>query len=303
MTPTSYNNIIRYSPDFLFASASGEVRKRVPIINIKKRKTDSEKQQIVLDLVLMDDAMFESMCQSPEFVEELLQTILNDSKLHIKSETLMAQKSIRNLRGRSIRMDAYVEGQEGNAFNVEMQKSDNCNHVKRVRYNASLITAQRTEPGDTFEDVQSLCMIYISEKDIFHKQRTLYHVQNTIIETGDLVDNGLKEIYVNTEVQDNTRLAALMGLFHKKELDNLDKEMFPNTYTQFTRLKNDNREVARMCDKIQNYAKKEAIYSAIEIYDEEFALDRKEIISKIMKRFKITSQEAESYYDDVFITK
>lgn len=275
----------------------------MPIINIKKRKTDSEKQQIVLDLVLMDDAMFESMCQSPEFVEELLQTILNDSKLHIKSETLMAQKSIRNLRGRSIRMDAYVEGQEGNAFNVEVQKSDNCNHVKRVRYNASLITAQRTEPGDTFEDVQSLCMIYISEKDIFHKQRTLYHVQNTIIETGDLVDNGLKEIYVNTEVQDNTRLAALMGLFHKKELDNLDKELFPNTYTQFTKLKNDNREVARMCEKIQNYAKKEAIYSAIEIYDEEFALDRKEIISKIMKRFKITSQEAESYYDDVFITK
>lgn len=275
----------------------------MPIINIKKRKTDSEKQQIVLDLVLMDDAMFESMCQSPEFVEELLQTILNDSKLHIKSETLMAQKSIRNLRGRSIRMDAYVEGQEGNAFNVEVQKSDNCNHVKRVRYNASLITAQRTEPGDTFEDVQSLCMIYISEKDIFHKQRTLYHVQDTIIETGDLVDNGLKEIYVNTEVQDNTKVAALMGLFHKKELDNLDKELFPNTYTQFTKLKNDNREVARMCDKIQNYAKKEAIYSAIEIYDEEFALDRKEIISKIMKRFKITSQEAESYYDDVFITK
>lgn len=275
----------------------------MPIINIKKRKTDSEKQQIVLDLMLMDDAMFESMCQSPEFVEELLQTILNDSKLHIKSETLMAQKSIRNLRGRSIRMDAYVEGQEGNAFNVEVQKSDNCNHVKRVRYNASLITAQRTEPGDTFEDVQSLCMIYISEKDIFHKQRTLYHVQNTIIETGDLVDNGLKEIYVNTEAQDNTKVAALMGLFHKKELDNLDKKMFPNTYTQFTKLKNDNREVARMCEKIQNYAKKEAIYSAIEIYDEEFALDRKEIISKIMKRFKITSQEAESYYDDVFITK
>lgn len=274
----------------------------MPIINIKKRKTDHEKQQIVLDLVLMDDAMFESMCQSPEFVEELLQTILNDSKLRIKSETLMAQKSIRNLRGRSIRMDAYVEGQEDNAFNVEVQKSDNCNHVKRVRYNASLITAQRTEPGDTFEDVQSLCMIYISEKDIFHKQRTLYHVQNTIIETGDLVDNGLKEIYVNTEAQDNTKVAALTGLFHKKELDNLDKKLFPNTYTQFTKLKNDNREVARMCDKIQNYAKKEAIYNVIEVLDRN-GFSKKKIIKATMDQFHITTEEAESYYDDVFITK
>lgn len=203
----------------------------MPIINIKKRKTDSEKQQIVLDLVLMDDAMFESMCQSPEFVEELLQTILNDSKLHIKSETLMAQKSIRNLRGRSIRMDAYVEGQEGNAFNVEVQKSDNCNHVKRVRYNASL-----------------------------------------------------------------------MGLFHKKELDNLDKELFPNTYTQFTKLKNDNREVARMCDKIQNYAKKEAIYNVIEVLDRN-GFPKKKIIKATMDQFHITKEEAESYYDDVFITK
>lgn len=269
---------------------------------MKQRKTDEEKQQIVLDLVMMDDAMFESMCQSPEFVEELLQTILNEPKLRIKPETLVAQKSVKNLRGRSIRMDAYVEGDDS-VFNIEVQKSDDCNHVKRVRYNASVITAHNSEPGDEFDDVQNLCMIYISKRDVFHKGKTIYHVQNTILETGDVVDNGLKEIYVNAEIKDSTKISALMDVFQKKELDDKDKEMFPNTYEKFNSLKHDKEEVSKMCDKVEAYAKKEKIYSAIEIYAEEYSLTKEQIIPKLTKRFNITKEDAESYYDDVFAVK
>lgn len=130
----------------------------------RSRRTDEEKEKIVERLVVMDDAMFEAMCQSPDFVQELLQVVLNEPKLRIKPKSLVAQKSVKNLRGRSIRMDAYVEGENDRVFNIEVQKADDCNHVKRVRYNASLITAHNSEPGDSFDDVQTLCMIYLSKK-------------------------------------------------------------------------------------------------------------------------------------------
>lgn len=54
-----------------------------------------------------------------------------------------------------------------------------------------------------------------------------------------------------------------------------------------------------MCNKIEAYAKKEAIFSAIESYDE-CDLSREEIIVKIMKRFDLTEDEANKYYAEVF---
>ena len=91
----------------------------------KKRHTDSEKQELISSLVIMNDAMFEVMCEDPLFIEELLQTIFNNAELKIKPDSLIAQKSIRNLARRSIRMDAYVIGEEDNVFNIEIQHK-NC---------------------------------------------------------------------------------------------------------------------------------------------------------------------------------
>ena len=274
---------------------------------MKEKQTDEEKQQIVMGLVMMDDAMFEAMCQSQDFVEELLQTILNEPKFRIIRGTLVPQKSVKNLRGRSIRMDAYVEGKEDSAFNIEVQKADDCNHVKRVRYNASVITSHNSQPGDTFDNIQKLCMVYISKKDFFGKGRNIYHAQTTIAETGDLVDNGLTEIYVNAEVKDGSRVSALMDVFNKKELSDADKKEFPNTYAKFNSLKHDKEEVSKMCDKIQQYAdrfeKKGYIKGAIEVYVEETNLSEEAIVSKLVKRFGITEEDALDYYDEVMAVK
>ena len=43
----------------------------------KPRKTNEEAKEIVKKLVIMDDAMFEVMCEDPYFVEEMLQIIVN----------------------------------------------------------------------------------------------------------------------------------------------------------------------------------------------------------------------------------
>ena len=58
-----------------------------------------------------------------------------------------------------------------------------------------------------------------------------------------------------------------------------------------------------MCDKIQKYADKESVYNVIEVYMEEYSLTKEEIIPRIMKRFDITKEDTESYYNDVFALK
>lgn len=278
--------------------------------NMKKfRRTEEEKQQFVLDLVMMDDIMFETMCEDPMAVEEMLQTMLEEPNLRIKYDTLVAQKSIRNLRGRSIRMDAYVAGEEDKVFNVEIQKSDNCNHVKRVRYNASLITVQNSEPGDDFKDIQELCVIYVTKNDIFHSGFTVYHVQNTIQETGEVIDNGLKEVYINAEIKDGSKISKLMDVFECKVLNEDIQKAFPNTYKKFQSIKYDKKEVGRMSGKweaytkeyaeqyAKEYAKEESIYSVIAALNRA-NWSKEQIISDIISEFNLTKEEAEEYYNE-----
>ena len=54
-----------------------------------------------------------------------------------------------------------------------------------------------------------------------------------------------------------------------------------------------------MCDKIQKFADRESIYNVIDVYMEEISLSKEEIIQRIMIRFNLTEEDAESYCDEV----
>ena len=220
----------------------------------KDRKTDEEVMQIIRNLRLIDDVLFEKFMEDYAACEELLQVILENPQLKVKPETLVAQKSLRNLAKRSVRLDAYVEGVEDKVYNIEIQRSDNCNHVKRVRYNASTITINKSEPGDDFEYVQDVIVIYISEFDMFDAGKTVYHVENVIKETGEPVDDGLIAVYVNTEVADDSLIGELMQCFLKTDFEDNN---FPNISRRMKELKHGGEDEI-MCKSVEEYAEKKA---------------------------------------------
>ena len=55
------------------------------------------------------------------------------------------------------------------------------------------------EKGRKYAELPDLCIVYISKFDIFKRRKTVYHVDRTLRETKDVVDNGLYEVYVNTQ--------------------------------------------------------------------------------------------------------
>lgn len=166
----------------------------------------------------IDDVFFEKIIEDKAVCEEILRVILEDDKLEVLSVT--PQSSQKNLWGRSVRLDAFCKLGNGSYCNIEVQKSDNDDHVRRVRYNASCITSNNTEVGVNFIDVPDVTMVYISTFDIFKKGRTIYHCKTVIEETNDAVDNGLKEIYVNTAVNDGSTIAELMECFMQEQVNN-----------------------------------------------------------------------------------
>lgn len=232
----------------------------------KTKISDLEKRKaIVAKLRPIDDAFFEVIMQDREVCQEVLRVILQDDKLTV--EDVVPQKSIKNLQGRSVRLDAYCILGSGEHVNVEVQKENVDNHPKRIRYNAACVTANITDPGDNFENIPDVYIVYISRFDMFKKGKTIYHGEMYVKETGEFVDDGLHEIYVNTKIDDGSSIAELMKCF---EQENVNNATFPKLSERVQDLKDGKKEDDKMCSLIEEYAKEYAKDYAKE-YAKEYA--------------------------------
>ena len=154
--------------------------------------TFEEKKAKIKDLRPIDDVFFEVLASEKAVCQEILRTILEDPLLVVLD--VIVQSSVRNLYGRSVRLDALCRLGDGSSVNIEVQRSDNDDHLKRVRFNAASITVKDSSPGDRYENIPDLYVVYISEFDFLGEGKTAYHVEKVIRETGTVVDDGVHEI-------------------------------------------------------------------------------------------------------------
>ena len=172
----------------------------------------------------MDDTMFCKMAEEKGFCEEVLRVILGDNKLTVLES--MPQWVGKNLQGRSVILDTKCMTGDGRQINIEVQKADDDNHQKRVRYNGAVITTNIADPGIKFEFVPDVCVVFISRFDIFKGKLPLYHVDIVIRETGEVINNGFEEVYVNSVVDNGSDVSQLMKVFTEGDCYN---DKFPKT--------------------------------------------------------------------------
>jgi len=211
--------------------------------------TKKERDEYLRGLNPIDDLMFRKMAEHKEFCEEILRVILGDQKLVVTDN--MQQFDIKNLQGRSVILDAKCITGDGRYINIEVQKANDDNHLKRVRYNASVLTANVTESGKQFEFVPDVCIIFISAFDLFKGNLPLYHVKKVVMETEQIIDDGLTEIYVNAAVDDGSKLAKLMKVFTKNDAYN--EADFPVTSEIKSRFKKDEGGSIKMDATLQKW--------------------------------------------------
>ena len=219
--------------------------------NRKKQQTLEEKIEQVKNFRPIDDTFFEVLADDIGVCQEMLRIILEDEKLIVKD--VIVQSSKRNLYGRSVRLDALCILGNGKKCNVEVQRSNMDHHLKRVRFNASVITVRDSQKDDKFEKTIDLIVVYISEFDIFKRGRVIYHVDSVIRETQEKVDDGLERVFVNTAVKDGTTISEYMDCFLQKEIDNAK---FPKLTNRVYYLKHEEGGVNAVCEVIENIQKK-----------------------------------------------
>ena len=220
-------------------------------------KKHQEDLQRLRGFRLLDDDFMTKVFEDISCAELLLRIILNDEGIRVLEAH--SQRSIKNLQGRSVKLDILAVDSHNRVFNVEVQRSDRGAGAKRARYNSALIDANVTEPGDQYEDLNETFVIFITENDVMKAGLPIYHIDRVVRETGKLFEDEEHIIYVNSQIKDETKLGRLMHDFSCTDAKDMYNKVLADRVRYF---KEDERGVEIMCREMEimrNQAHEEGI--------------------------------------------
>lgn len=220
-------------------------------------KKHQEDLQRLRGFRLLDDDFMTKVFEDISCAELLLRIILNDEGIRVLEAH--SQRGIKNLQGRSVKLDILAVDSHNRVFNVEVQRSDRGAGAKRARYNSALIDANVTEPGDQYEDLNETFVIFITENDVMKAGLPIYHIDRVVRKTGKLFEDEEHIIYVNSQIKDETKLGRLMHDFSCTDAKDMYNKVLADRVRYF---KEDERGVEIMCREMEimrNQAHEEGI--------------------------------------------
>lgn len=246
------------------------------------KQKHAEDLQRLQRLRLLDDDFMNKVFEDKACAAFLLQIILQRNDLQV--QWVHGQHDIRNLQGRSVRLDILAVDEAGRAYNIEVQRSDKGAGVKRARYNSSLLDANLTEPGDAYEKLNETYVIFITEHDVLGAGCPIYHIDRMIQETGGYFGDESHILYVNAQIRDDTALGQLMHDFACTRAEEMHYSILADRVRYF---KEDQKGVTTMCKMLEDM-RNEAAREAAEKADKERMM---KVALKMLNAGKYTYQD------------
>ena len=226
--------------------------------------------------LLDDDFMTKCFEENIEAAELVLRIVLD--KPDIKVEKIQTQYSMKNIKGRSLRLDIYATDSKDRKFNIEIQRADKGAGAKRARYNSSLIDSNILPAGFEVENLAETFVIFITENDVIGSNKPIYHIERYIKEAEEYFNDGSHIIYVNAGYKDDTELGKLMHDFSVTEPDDMNFKVLANAANYY---KKDKEGIQAMCKAMEDMITNEKKSAAI----------------RMLEKGKLTKEEIAEYLD------
>lgn len=160
-------------------------------------------------MCLFDDVLMSACFSDPGCAEYLIQVILGRPDLKVNE--VHTQHEIKNLTGRSVRLDICATDKNGKRYDVEVQKEDDGAIPERARYHAAMMDFTGLEKNEEFANLRETYIIFITENDVLKGGKPIYTIDRQVKETGKAFNDGMHIIYVNGKAKDlSTELGRLM---------------------------------------------------------------------------------------------
>jgi hypothetical protein len=226
--------------------------------------TDDQDRSKLLEVIrhfrLIDDTYFNMFMEDNiPCMELFLRLILNNPTLHV--ESIQTQREVSNIFGRSVRFDVFARNDDGTLCNMEVQRSDKEATPERARFNSCMLDMLTIKKGFTWgeDHLPPACAIFITEHDVLHGGKPIYHISRRIDELGGKIFlDGAQIIYVNASYQDDSPLGLLMRDMFAYSPEKMHYEILAN---RMKYLKTDRHGVMKMCDLMEKLMEEDRLES------------------------------------------
>ena len=247
----------------------------------RRKISEKEKQQRCLQRIqrfcLMDDEFMTKVFEEDIGCTELiLRIILEKEDLQVK--TVHTQHMIKNLQGRSARLDIHADDSKKKIYNIEIQRDDSGASPKRARFHGSIMDANALLEGDEWEKLPETYVIFITENDVLGEKKPIYHIDRMIKETDAEFGDCLHIIYVNGAFKDDSPLGLLMQDFCCSNPEQMHYKELADRVKYFKEDKEGRKKMSRIGDEWRAEIREEVIEEVREEVIEEV---REEVIEEV----------------------
>ncbi len=250
-------------------------------------------EQIVDGMSLFDDDLMSMVFDGNiEATELLLKIILKKDDIQVVS--VVGQRELQSpvVGGRDIRLDILAKDSTGKQYNVEVQQKPEGAHIRRARFNSSMMDSRMLKAGQEFSELQDSYMVFITRTDIFKRGIPIYTINRHFEETNELFDDGSHIIYVNGAYKGDDAIGNLLHDFGCKEA----KDMYYPELAKGVKHFKEEGGRKRMCEAVEKYAKDYAEEYA-KGYAKEYAENARlnsllESIRNLMANMKLGAEQA-----------
>ena len=189
------------------------------------------------DLNLMDRFLFSELIESAEAYKLILEIIL-EREINFKGEPIAENEKRKELLGKIARLDVCAIGDDNRVYNAEVQKENENNMHKRMRYYGALMTSKLLPEGTIdYNRLSDLCMIVIAGFDMGGEGKYRYTVRRMYEGYPDKeVYDGEVILYLNTKGKDtagvSNELIAILEYFE----ETTDDKALSSGYERIIRL-------------------------------------------------------------------
>ena len=239
--------------------------------------------------LLDDDFMTAAFQDHLECVDLVLQIILD--RPDIKATKAITQHTLKNLHGRSVRLDihAWTDEQE---FNVEIQRGGKGAAERRARYNSSLMDANTLLSGDDYASLPESYVIFITETDVLGMGQPIYVVERMVRGSDRTFQDGSHIIYVNSSMTDETTpLGRLMHDFRCANPDEMYYDVLAERTGRFKKTEEGESTMNAALDALIRDVSEERVAEALERGMER---ERISAIRRMMTELQLSVEKAMS---------
>ncbi len=264
--------------------------------------------QIIDNMNLFDDELMSMVFdRNIPAAELLLKIVLRRDNLKVIS--VVGQKEFQSplVGGRSIRLDILAEDDKGKQYDIEVQKQPKGAHIRRARFNSSMLDSRMLKEGQQFSELRDSYIIFITETDIFGHGIPIYTINRYFEETSEPFNDGSHIVYVNGSYRGNDDIGKLMHDFACRESRNF---YYPDLADGIEHFKEQKGGRAKMSEAVERYAERIAERYADSIaekkaekiveknakkYEERGAMNKQiEMIKNLMETMNMTAEQVMS---------